>query len=370
MASAHLHPDQPSLTDRLRQRIQAEGPIPFADFMEAALYDEAEGFYASARVGGEGDFVTSPSVSPVFGSLVARQVEEFWELLDRPVPFSVVELGAGHGALAREVLAGLSPSVRSDLEYTAVERSLEGRKALSSPDVRVAEGLAEVGSGLVGCVLANELLDNLPFHRLRGTEEGPVELFVGVAGSEFILVEGPPSSKDLVRLAPDLQPGEERPVSPAALALLDQAITCLRRGYIWVVDYGFVQESSPRSVHGYRRHRLEEDVLADPGSRDITSGVDFARLARHARDRGLTVWGPVSQRDALLALGFGDWDRMARKRQAEAISARRGVEALRIYSDRARANLLLRRGGLGDFFVLCLGVGVGRAPMSVARRDS
>jgi SAM-dependent MidA family methyltransferase len=362
--------DSDALSEMIRRRISSSGPITFAEFMDVALYDPRSGFYARRSVGEHGDFVTSPHLSPVFGALVARQVEEFWELLDQPDPFSLIEVGAGDGTMARQTLDALSPSLRSVLRYTAVERSALSREALSRLEVRVSATLREVEPGLVGCVLANELLDNLPFHRLRGTDEGAVELFVGLQGDEFVLVEGAPSTEEVIRLAPDLRPGEESVVSPAAVALIDQAASVLRRGYIWLVDYGFVEERESPSVHGYRHHRLEEDVLADPGSRDITSGVDFARLSRHARERGLTVWGPVSQRDALLALGFAAWDREARSRQAEAIAARRGVDALRIYSDRARANMLLGRGGLGDFFVLCLGVDVDSAPMSLKRRDS
>ena len=106
-------------------------------------------------------------------------------------------------------------------------------------------------------------------------------------------------------------------------------------------------------------------MLVDPGSRDITAGVDFESLALHAKKRGLSVWGPVSQRDALLSLGFRDLDHRAQVRQIEALERRRGIDALRIYSNRSRANLLLARGGLGDFSVLCLGIGVDEAPRSV-----
>jgi SAM-dependent MidA family methyltransferase len=95
------------LAERLRHRITASGPITFAEFMEWALYDPEEGFYARLPVGEQGHFVTSPHLSPVFGRLLARQVAEFWELLDRPSPFDVIEVGAGDGTLARQILGAL-----------------------------------------------------------------------------------------------------------------------------------------------------------------------------------------------------------------------------------------------------------------------
>lgn len=353
----------PRLADRLRLRIEADGPITFAEFMEAALYDPFEGFYSRLRVGEQGDFVTSPHVSPVFGQLVARQVEEFWDLLERPHPFSVIEVGGGDGTLAGQVIGALAGPVRSALRYVAVDRSPAAREVLRRLDgVQVEEGLVAVGRGLAGCILANELLDNLPFHWLRGGQGGSVELFVHMEGGRFALVERPPSSKRLVELAPRLRPGEEWLVRPGTDALLEQAAQVLSRGYVWLVDYGFTTAEEAPSVHGYRGQRLEEDVLSDPGSRDITAGVDFAGLARRARERGLSVWGPVTQREALLSLGFRELDEQAQTRQVQAVTERRGIEAMRLYSHRTKANLLLGRMGLGAFHVVCLGVGTDRAP--------
>jgi SAM-dependent MidA family methyltransferase len=339
-----------------------EGPLTFATFMEAALYDPEDGFYIRHSVGARGEFLTSPHVSGAFGALLALQVEEFWQLLDRPAGFAVVEVGAGDGTLARQVQQNLSAAARSATSYWAIERSPAAREALAASGFNVASTLDELPSGLSGCVLANELLDNLPFHRLRGGKDGPSELFVGIEGAGFGLVEGPVSSEEVARLAPKLEPGEEAVVSPAAIALLDRSASALTRGYILFIDYGWPSGRAGASVHGYRAHRLEEDVLEDPGSRDITAGVDFGALALHARNRGWQAWGPVTQRDALLALGFREWDELARQVQVEALAQRQGTEALRAYSDRNRAGMLVRRGGLGDFLVLCVGIGGVTAP--------
>ncbi len=368
MSRAGGKPNAEPLAERLRRRIAANGPMTFAEFMELALYDRQEGFYSSVPVGEEGHYVTSPHVSPVFGRLVARQVSELWNLLDRPAPFDVVEVGAGDGTLARQILGATPEELLGSLRYRAVERSASARQALESSGIEVLESLRGLPDPVVGCIIANELLDNLPFHRLRGTPNGPVELFVGLEAGRLALIEAAPSSDALMTGAPTLGPGEEFVVSPAALAFVDEADAALERGYLWLVDYGFENAAERRSVHGYTHHRVHDDLLTDPGSSDITAGVDFAALARHARSRGLQVWGPISQRDALLSLGFRQLDEEAQARQVEAIGARRGIDALRIYSDRNRANLLLGRAGLGAAWVLCVGKNATAAPAAFRTR--
>jgi SAM-dependent MidA family methyltransferase len=301
----------------------------------------------------------------VFGILVARQVEEFWELLGRPDPFVVVEVGAGDGTLARQILASLAGEARGATRYLAVERTEAARDALAASGIEALSALAHAPSGQAGCVVANELIDNLPFHRIRRTTNGLAELYVAREAEAFVLVEGPLSSPDLARLTPDISEGAEWVIRPGAMQFVDDARRALDRGYIWTVDYALGDPDQAVSVHGYRGHSLDPEVLTDPGSKDITAGVDFEALRRHALASGLTAWGPVSQREALLALGFRDLDRRAQARQQEAIAARRGIDAMRIYSNRTRANMLVAKGGLGDFEVLCMGVGMDAPPRSV-----
>ena len=354
------------LADRLRRRIAAEGPITFAEFVEAALYDPKDGFYSHAAVGENAHFVTSPHISAAFGSLVARQIEEFWELLDRPAPFTVVEGGAGTGVLARQVLDALAQPVRGVTRYVAVERSVAAREAARETGIDVAATLDEVGRGPVGCVIANELLDNLPFHRVKATADGIVELFVSLDGDRFVLKEGPPSSNHVSQLAPPLRVGEEGVVNLEALRFLDAATALFDRSYIWVVDYGWPSMEHGAMVHGYRDHRLQEDVLSDPGSRDITAGVYFDPLVRHARSRGINVWAPVTQREALMALGYEEWEHAALTEQGRLLSAGRGLEAIRTFSERGRARMLVDPAGLGGFHVVCFGVRTERPPRSLS----
>jgi SAM-dependent MidA family methyltransferase len=358
----------PELPNRIRERIRAAGPVTFAAFMESALYDEEGGFYSRPRVGESGDFVTSPHVSAAFGVLVARQLEEFWELLNKPDPFWAVEVGAGDGTLASQVLEFGPAGLQKVIRYAAVERSAPGRRALERLDVLVLQDLEAVpAGGLFGCVLANELLDNLPCHRVRGTERGVAELYVGLTDDRFVLVEGPLSSEALARSVPELHTGEEAVVHPQATEFLDRAAAVLEKGYLWLIDYGFTGGRRAESPHGYRGHRLEEDVLTDPGSRDITVGVDFDALARHASSSGHAVWGPVSQRNALVSLGYRRLEEDARRRQVQLAAEGRPIEANRVYSARGRATMLVDPTGLGGFLTLCVGVGTEVPPTTAGR---
>jgi SAM-dependent MidA family methyltransferase len=359
-----------TLGNRLRHRIREQGPVPFAEFMEAALYDPDDGFYQRDPGGGGEHFLTSPRASPAFGVLVARQVGEFWALLDRPDPFVVVEVGAGDGTLARQIVEFVSPDLHPALRYVAAERGSAGREAMAGLDVVVVESVEEAPDGFVGCVIANELMDNVPFHWLRREEDGLVEIRVGLDGDAFVPVPGPLSSSELEGWGRDLNPGQERLAQVEAGRLFERAAARLGRGYLWLVDYGFGEGGRPTSPHGYRRHRQELDLpalLADPGTHDITAGVEFGPLVERARAAGLAVWGPVRQREALMALGYRDLEESALSRQGEALNAGRGGEAVRIRGARSRAELLIDPAGLGGFLVLGAGRGVDVPPSSFRR---
>ena len=369
------------LTDRLLRRIGRSGPITFAEFMTDALYDPDKGFYerggggtadlGSGAIGAGGAFVTSPHVSPLFGKLLARQVEELDEALGRPNPFALVDAGAGDGTLAEQLVAGLGDELRSRTELVLVERTARHRGLAEQrtlpPRTRAVADLRELGPGSIeGCLIANELLDNLPFHLVRGTGGGLVELYVGAGddGASLVLVEGPVSSAEVARFAGTLRPGRDAAVPTGATAFVETAATAVRRGYVLLVDYATAgdPDEAGGGVHGYRGHGVVGDVLARPGTSDVTAGVDMDVVAAHARRLGFRVWGPVTQRYALAALGFADEVETLRRAQVTSLDEAKGTEAVRAYSARGAAGMLVERGGLGDFAVLCLGKGVGPEP--------
>jgi SAM-dependent MidA family methyltransferase len=343
------------LKEKLLERIRSTGPITFAEFMDTALYDPEGGFYARAPVGEAGHFVTSPHVSPAFGALLARQVGQAWDLLGKPSEMTVLEVGAGDGTLARQILEGVAvvPELAAAVRYLAVERSPGARDSLAEAGIEVRPSLDGV-EPFTGCVLANELLDNLPFHRVRQREGRAVEVLVGEEDERLVEVEEE-APADLVELSGSPAEDEERPISPGALGFTRDVARVLKRGYCFLFDYGFAEGDSPGPVHAYRSHRVLEEVLEEPGSRDVTAAVDLAAVAREATAAGLQVWGPLSQREALLGLGFRTWMHALRSRQTELQVTRGWRDAARVYSERQRASILIDPDKLGGLQVLVFG---------------
>jgi SAM-dependent MidA family methyltransferase len=331
------------VADRIRTAIRERGPIPFDRFMAEALYGPG-GFYDGVPVGERGHFVTSPHVHPVFSRLVGGALEQLWTSLGRPEPLRLVEAGAGDGTMGRELVAGFARG-GVELRYVAVETSPGGRAALEAAGLAAVERLDDLEPLDPGLVVANELLDNLPFRRVRSSGGMLVELLVGIDGERFVEVEAP-CADELRSIAPGLDAGAEAAVPVGALAFVDELAGRLRTGYALLVDYA-AGAPGGAEPHAYRRHGVVADVLDDPGSADITAGVDLDAVAARGRERGLTAFPTVRQADALHALGLDDWMRAERARQGDLLNAGRGLEATSAWDGRNRASLLTDDAGLG-----------------------
>ena len=349
-----------TLERRLRLRIETGGPITFAEFMDNALYDPDEGFYSHPPIGVEGHYVTSPHVSGAFADLLARNFMMCWDSMDRPSPLDVLEVGAGDGTLSGQIQSGMHEAAET-LRYRAVERSSGARDAIERRGISAHPSLAEI-EPFTGIVVANELLDNLPFHRLAERSGEVLELMVGVDGNRFVLVEGRPSPDAIAALRRPLSRDEERPVSPATDAFVSELGAVLLRGYVFLFDYGFGEGSPAQQTRSYRNQDVIADVLANPGSRDISAGVDFDSLASAAHERGFEVWGPVSQRDGLFRLGFREWLHALRDRQLAAEAAGEWRQAVTLFGERSRAPMLVDEAQLGSLKLIVLGRDVPRPP--------
>ncbi len=325
------------LRDVITSRIRDAGPLPFAAFMDLALYHPELGYYARARrrSGAAGDFFTSVDAGPLLGELLAAQFAEMWRLAapdgrEPPAPFDLVEAGAGSGRLARGVLdhaAAAHAAFYRALRLTLVERSPAARAAhgvtLGPHAERLARSGDELPARVEGIIYANELLDALPVHSLVMTAAGLREVYVDNLDGRLVESPGPVSQAvraHVERFGIRLEPGWRTEVCPAAVRWVAESARRLERGYLLLIDYGHEAQElySPTHAQGtlacYRRHRVESvgdgrraaPWLEEPGARDITAHVDLTAVRATAEAAGLQTLGMVDQTYFLLGLAAGE----------------------------------------------------------------
>lgn len=270
------------LAERLRDRIAASGALRFADWMEACLYDEADGYYMQADhpAGPAGDFATAPSLHPFIGQAVAREAEAVWEAMGRPTEFSIAEFGGGSGALAA--------AARTHWQDTGSELA---EAPWVAAEKRPVVGDDESASGLpddfTGAVVSNEFVDALPFHWLEWRKGSWAEVLVDWDDKAERFVErlGIPRRR-AVEAAPKrlVEEGQRIVAMAAARQWLADVSRSMSAGSILTIDYGdrgrdlWTGHRAHGTVRGFRHHELVADVLHDPGRIDITASVDFTQL--------------------------------------------------------------------------------------------
>ena len=329
--------------DEARRRIAQRGPIAFSEFMEIALYWPDGGYYASRRSFGPlGDFYTAPLAHPVFGVLAARQLLTMWRALGNPAPFTVVEAGAGNGTLALDVIghaAALGGGFPDALTYTAVDL----REPPPDFPTRWLHSGGVPALGGSGVVLANELLDAMPVHRVT-VENGRLrELFVDAAPEGgFIEVTGEPSTPALAerldRLSVTLSEGYRTEVSLAPEAWLSEAYNAFERGYLLLVDYGheaaayYDESRRAGTLRCYSSHTLGMNPYFGVGKQDISAHVEFTSVRSAATAAGFAEAGEMSQSEWLWSLGIEECrteiagrDRLSR---AERMANLQGMDVL------------------------------------------
>jgi SAM-dependent MidA family methyltransferase len=277
------------LTEILRDEIRRAGPISFRRFMEAALYDPAHGYYRRAHdpFGKHGDFYTAEQIQPVFGILIAARVRALYHELGAPPDFTVVELGAGR----REMAAAFS-----EWRYIPVDLAQQ-----------------EMPERFRGVVFANEFFDALPVDAVAFRDGGYREMRVAW-DQRFVWAPGPPAREDaadyLRRYFPPPAEGALFEVNLDALAWLERIARALDAGFVFTIDYGYTRAESVRFPRGalmsYRRHHADEDVLDDPGAKDITAHVAFTALEEHGAHLGLQSVRFETLAQTLLAAGEPD----------------------------------------------------------------
>ena len=351
--------------------------LRFDEYMELALYAPASGFFATDGGAGRrtGDFITSPEVGPLFGAVVASRLDRLWDDLGRPSEFTVLEAGAGRGALAIAVRA-TEPRCAASLHWVMVERSASLR-ALQAEHLDLVDGRAgldgqgpwfsseaDMPSGpFTGAVVANELLDNLPFRLMECTGPGWAEVCVermaagtdrggsdgGSGALREVLAETDAFvGRRLGELVPQAPVGRRVPWQGAAAAWVERARSVLDAGAVIVFDYGrstaeLAYAGQSAWLRTYRGHVRGQDPYETPGSRDITTDVATDQLPEPTQNLSQSEWLERNGMGALVEEARAVWSEQA---------ARGGLEAVRARSVPTEAAALADPEGLGGFVVM------------------
>ena len=298
-----------TLAEELAARIRREGRITFRDWMEAALYHPTLGYYNRAdlkRWGREGDYRTSPERSELFAATFARLFVNFYDRLNRPAEFTIVEFGGGEGHFAAgvlECLEKLSSEVFASTKFVSVELSQDAQSRSAERLHRFLDRvefaqLSELSPIRAGVVFSNELLDAFPVHRVTSVGGKLKELFVILDDKgDFVWQVEEPSNERLKSFCeseiPPLEEGQVVELNLAIDDLFKDLSTKILNGYLVTVDYGAESTelySSPLrdkgTLRAFQRHGFVDDVLAVPGEYDITTTVDWTMVKNLGRRHG------------------------------------------------------------------------------------
>ncbi len=346
-------------------------------FMELALYTPGLGYYSSGgrKFGAEGDFVTAPELGSLFARCLARQCQQVFRQIGKG---DILEVGAGSGALAADLLAALAETGQLPERYFILELSAELRArqaehlAKINPDLarRVAWLDRLPGEGLRGVVIANEVLDAIPVQRFRWLADGPRLLQVAWEQERFVWREAraPAALTDLLRarIGPlSLPTGYTSEINLQAEAWVHTIAQTVAAGVILIIDYGFPRaefyhaDRNAGTFMCHYRHYAHDDPLVLVGLQDITAHVDFTAIAEAGHDSGMSVLGYTSQAAFLLATGV-----------AEAVQEMPAVDVkahLQIAQEIKKLTLPHEMGEL--FKVLALGRGVSEPLLGFSFQD-
>lgn len=305
------------LAARLKERIARNGPISVAEYMQAGLADKDAGYYPSRQpIGADGDFITAPEVSQVFGELLGLWAVAVWQSMGAPKPITVAEFGPGRGSLMADALRAWRtvPDFLANLTVALVETSPVLREvqqtALYDADVPVKwyESAGALPTHAL-IFLANEFVDALPVRQLVWRKNAWRERCVKIAArGGFAFCEGPVVENESLRQAGkalsvpegsilEIRPGTNAFVSALAAHAQNAPLAGL------IVDYGHAETACGDTLQAVSRHKFA-DPLAAPGETDLTAHVDFAALKDAAARSGLVTYGPMPQGEFLLKLGL------------------------------------------------------------------
>ena len=346
------------LEEELSRRLRTKGKIPFAEFMELALYWPRGGYYRGpSPTGASGDFYTSPGAHPAFAALLSLQLYQMWTLLKNPKPFWIVEPGAGNGLLGRDVVnfsRRVDPDFRNSLQYLCLDPSLSPSD--HPPTTSLVQPLAAAGiplTGVVGCILSNELLDAFPVHVVETRDNRLQEVYVILRDDRIVEELDEPSTPALQRrldaLGVELAEGQRAEINLAMSSWLADAARALKCGYLLTIDYGrqadelYSRQRFRGTLTTFYRHTQTDNPYLRVGRQDMTSQVDFTTLKHLGESFGLSNLAYLTQARLLSNLGLRRW--IARLPSMGLPQSDRDANRMGMLQ-------LIRPGGMGDFKVL------------------
>ena len=373
-------------------KVVADSPqkrITFAEYMDLVLYHPHYGYYSSGtvQIGSQGDFFTSSSLGADFGELLGKQLVEIWSILGQPPSFSFVEMGAGQGSLAGDILVYLqhyAPQLLKNLTYIIIDQSpglVTRQQELLQPwleqgvNIRWQDWQEIPENSLVGCCFSNELVDAFPVHQIVWQESKLQEVYLTLWEDKLGEVIAEPSTPQLADYFTELginfdndnyPDGYRSEVNLAALSWLETIANRLKKGYLITIDYGYnaTKYYHPQRIQGtlqcYYQHRRHNDPYLNPGCQDITSHVNFTALELWGESFGLQKVGLTQQAMFLMSLGLGE--------RLQALSD--GTYNLQeILQRRDALHQLIDPTGLGGFKVLVQGKGLEGGEVLQGLRD-
>jgi NADH dehydrogenase [ubiquinone] 1 alpha subcomplex assembly factor 7 len=327
-----------SLAEQIDAQIRATGPISIATYMGLCLSHPRHGYYAVGRpIGAEGDFITAPEVSQMFGELVGFFFVNLWQQMGQPKSFTLLELGPGRGSLMQDALraAGKADGFDNALHLQLFEQNTllkgEQQKRLGRYAPYWSADLDAIGEDPL-FVVAHEFFDALPLKQFVKTDDGWHERLVGLNGSirSFGLSPTPIADSAAPPEVHGAYSGEILELSPAAVDTMQRLSrkVALQGGAILAIDYGYERTQTGETLQAVKSHAFA-DPLENPGEADISAHVNFGVLGEAAKATGLAVAPLARQGEWLLKLGLGERAKaLARANPAEAANIARAVERL------------------------------------------
>jgi SAM-dependent MidA family methyltransferase len=308
--------------EHLREHLTTHKRMPFVDFMQAALYSPVFGYYTQANtpIGAQGDFITAPELTPLFGYTVASQCMPVLKYLKHPVIF---EFGAGTGRLCIDILTHLEhhntlPETYQILDVSGALRAVQ-EKNIHDEIPHLASRVRWVSTlpdtAFEGIILANEVLDAMPVHRFLKTETELLESMITLdEHGELHEIFEPCTNAALINHVTRVLTHDVRPYASEAnlhiQSWLNACYALLTRGLVLLIDYGFPEheyyhpDRSKGTLMCHHQHKAHPNPLQNPGYEDITAHVDFTHVADSALDAGFDVRGYTNQASFLLANGL------------------------------------------------------------------